>query len=87
MTPTKLTDQEALNDAVASQKQISSSYNTYAGECVMPQLRDELLCILDEEHDIQADFFNEMQTRGWYQVKPAEQQMITETKQKFQMGV
>ena len=84
-TPT-MDDQAILNDALASQKQISSSYNTFAGECVNPQLRSTFLNLLDEEHRIQADLFGDMTARGWYQVEPAEQQKIMQTRQKLSQG-
>ena len=42
-----------------------------------------MMCLLHEEHDIQADIFTEMQTRGWYSTPVAEQQKIDSTKTKF----
>lgn len=77
-------DQEIVNDGIASQKLISSSYDTFANECATPNLRDEFLNILKDEHQIQAELFTEMQKRGWYQVKPADQQQVMQAKQKFQ---
>ncbi len=76
-------DKEMMNDSLASQKLISSVYNTFANECVNPQLRTDFLNILREEHDIQADIFQEMQKRGWYQVKQAEQTQVDQAKQKY----
>lgn len=80
----KMGDQEMLNDSIASQKLISSTYDTYANECATPNLRDDFLNILKDEHQIQAQLFNEMQKRGWYQVSPADQNKVTQAKQKFQ---
>ena len=77
-------DQEMINDAIASQKLISYAYNTYANECATPNLRDEFMNILKDEHQIQAELFNEAQKRGRYQVKPAEEQQIQQAKQKYQ---
>lgn len=76
-------DKELMNDSIASQKLIESTYNTYANECVNPSLRSDFLNILKEEHDIQADLFSEVQKRGWYQTKPADQNEIAQSKQKF----
>ena len=78
-----MNEKEILQDSLISQKQISGSYNTFAGECVNPQLRNAMLNILDDEHRIQADLFNCLQSHGWYQVTPADQQKITQAKQKF----
>lgn len=78
-----LTEKEILQDGLISQKLITESYNTYAGECVNEQLRGAFLNILDDEHRIQADMFCSLQSNGWYQVEPAEQQKIQKTRQKF----
>lgn len=79
-----LTEQQILQDSLISQKHMSDSYNTYAGECVNEQLRSTMLGILSDEHKIQSDIFNNMQAHGWYQTDPAEQQKIQKARQKFQ---
>ncbi len=76
-------EKELLNDLIASQKQITASYNTFAGECVNANLRNAFLNILGEEHQIQADIFSDMQANGWYQPEQAEQQKIQQTQQKL----
>ena len=81
-----LGDKEILNDFLASQKQIAASYNTFAGECVNPQLRSTFLNILDEEHRIQADLFDDMTVKGWYQPEQADRQKIDQTRQKLSRG-
>jgi spore coat protein CotF len=76
-------DKVLLQDSLISQKLISDSYNTYAGECVNEQLRGAMLNILDDEHRIQSDIFTDLQSNGWYQVEPADQQKIQKAKQKY----
>jgi len=76
-------EREMLNDFLISQKQLTSSYNTFAGECTSEQLRNAFLNILDEEHHIQADLFNELQANGWYQVEQADANKVAQAKQKF----
>jgi spore coat protein CotF len=76
-------DKELLQDSLLSQKTMTGSYNTFAGECVNEQLRGAFLNILDDEHRIQADIFSNMQSRGWYQVEAADQQKVQNTKQKY----
>ena len=76
-------DKEMLEDFLTSQKQITGLYNTYANECATTAIRDEMMNILHDEHDIQADIFMEMQKRGWYPTPMAEEQKIQSTKQKF----
>lgn len=76
-------DKDRLQDALSSQKHATDGYNTFTNECVTPQLRGIFMSLLQEEHDIQNEVFTEMQKRGWYQVQPAEQQKIQQTKTKF----
>ena len=78
-----LDEKQILQDSLISQKLITDSYNTYAGECINQQLKDTMLNILDDEHKIQADLFNCMQSHGWYTAEPAEQQKIQKARQKF----
>ena len=80
-------DKEILQDGLISQKHITESYNTFAGECVNEQLRSTFLQILDEEHQIQADMFCTLQSNGWYQVEPAQQQKVDQARQKFSTQV
>jgi len=81
-----LGDRDAVIDCIASQKQIASSYNAFAGECVSEQLRCDFLTILEDEHRIQADLFSQASNRGWYQVVQAESAQISRLKQKFPSG-
>lgn len=76
-------DKEIIQDGLISQKHITEAYNTFAGECVNPQLRGAFLSILNDEHAIQADMFSDMQSRGWYAVESAEQQKVVQARQKF----
>ncbi|MDR3207951.1 MAG: spore coat protein [Oscillospiraceae bacterium] len=78
-----LGDKETINDLIASQKYVSANYNTFANECVSQQLRSDFLNILQDEHNIQADLFNEANSRGWYPVKQAPVNEITQVRQKY----
>ena len=78
-----MSEQDILNDFLATQKHIAETYNNWAGECANANLRDEFLCILKEEHEIQSELFTEMQNHGWYQTKPAQQQELQQLRQKF----
>ena len=77
-------EKEMLSDVLSDQKLVTSNYNTFANECAGKKLRDDTMCILHEEHDIQADVFEEMHSRGWYMTPAAEQQKIETAKAKFQ---
>lgn len=72
-----------MDDALISQKFLTEDYNLFAGECADPELRNEFMNILNEEHQLQADIYDEMVKRGWYQTEPAGQQKINQIKTKF----
>ena len=78
-----MSEKEILQDGLISQKHITDSYNTFAGECVNEQLRSTFLNILGDEHKIQADMFCDLQSNGWYQVEDAPVQKVEQARQKF----
>ena len=78
-----LGDKETLNDFISSQKFTMNNYNLWASECVCEGLRNDLLTMLKEEHNIQNELFHEASTRGWYPVKQAPQNEIDQVYQKF----
>lgn len=80
----QMQEKEIFEDVLTSQKAITGVYNNFANECATPNVRDEFMNILKEEHQIQAEVFDEMKKRGWYQTPAAEQQKIDQAKQKFQ---
>ena len=77
-------EKEMMEDVLSSQKAITGTYNNFVNECASPEIRNEFLNILNEEHTIQAQVFDEMHKRGWYPTPPAEQQVIDQAKQKYQ---
>lgn len=80
----KLDDKTMMDDSLRSENQITANYDLTANECATPNVKTEVLNILNEEHQIQGEIFNEIQSRGWYPVEAAEQQKIAKAKQKFQ---
>ncbi len=76
-------DQEMMNDVLSSQKLLTGNYNNFANECASPALLSEMMNILNEEHQIQHQVFDEMQKRGWYQTEPAQQQKVDQCKQQY----
>jgi len=80
-------DKEVLNEALSTEKAATGTYNTFVNECANPQLRNDLMQILNATHKMQADIFNEMQSKGMYQLCQAEQQKISKTKQKYSQQV
>lgn len=81
---TNFGDREILDDLLNSQKLITGVYNTYSNECVNPQLQNDFLDILRDEHNIQFTVYNDMQKRSWYSTEAAQSQKVNETKTKFE---
>ncbi len=85
-TSASLPEKELMTDVLSSQKFVTDSYNTYTNECATPNVRNEFMQILQEEHQIQAEVFDALKNRGWYQTPAADQQKVQQTKQKYQGG-
>ena len=77
-------DQEILTDMLTSQKQATSHFNMMATECMDQNLKKDMLNILQDEQSMQSAVFFEMNKRGWYNPPPAEQQMVDQTRTKFE---
>lgn len=80
----KFGDKEILADALTAEKAITGVYNTFTNECACPNLRNTMLQLLNEEHNLQAEVFTEMHSRGFYPTPMAETQKIDQAKQKYQ---
>ncbi|MDR2670266.1 MAG: spore coat protein [Oscillospiraceae bacterium] len=78
-----LGDKEILNDFLSGEKFLSGNYNTFAGECVDVNLRDDFLDLLKDGHAIQSELFQSMNARGWYPVQPAPATDVDQLRQTF----
>lgn len=76
-------DKEYMTDSLNLQKLITDNYNNFANECADPNLRNEFLTLLRDEHIIQAQIYDEMSTRGWYPVKQANANDVSQALTKF----
>jgi spore coat protein CotF len=80
------TDKEILGDGLAAQKASTSNYNLFSNECSHENVRNSMLHILAEEHDIQDDVFHMMSQRGFYPTPSAEAKKVKEARQRFESG-
>ena len=53
----QLSEKEILSDALSAQKATTALFNTSANECVHEDVRQTMMSILNEEHEIQHYFF------------------------------
>ena len=81
------TEKEILGDALSAQKATTALFNTSANECVHEDVRQTLMHILNEEHEIQQDVFEMMHAQGYYPTPAAEMKKVEETKQQYSQCV
>ncbi len=79
-----LTEQEIMNDALSSEKQIISAYGTFLAESTCENLRSEMSKIINDKQQIQFEIFDTMKQKGWYNVKNANLNDVQTATQKFQ---
>ena len=77
------TEKEILGDALSAQKSTTALFNTSANECVHEDVRQTLMHILNQEHDIQQDVFEMMHAQGYYPTPAADAKKVEETKTKL----
>ena len=87
LTSKKLDDQDLLFDCLYFQNYITQCYNNCASNCSDAQLRNELVNLLCEEHQVQADIVTEMKNRGFLLPQNALLEDITCIKQKFHTSI
>lgn len=79
-----LSDQEILDDILASQKHITEIYNAFSNECKNNALASDTMNILREEHNIGSTVFTEAEKRGWQTPETALQTKVEAVKTKYQ---
>ncbi|ABR47126.1 Coat F domain protein [Alkaliphilus metalliredigens QYMF] len=77
------TEKELMNDLLASEKQVTSAYNTGITESSCSNLRQHLTKCLTDSQEIQYQIFNSMSQRGWYPTKEAQSQDVQSAKTKY----
>lgn len=81
------TEKEILGDALSSQKATTELFNKAANECVHGDVRETILDILEEEHDIQQDVFDMMHAQGMYPTPEADEKKVQQLKQQYKQCV
>ncbi len=76
-------DKDMIGDILSTQKMMTGGYNTVANEASNPEIKNVFMDILNDEHCIQHDVFDQMSQRGWYATEAAPQNKIDTVKQKY----
>ena len=77
------TEKEIYGDALSAQKASTGQFNMAANECTHEDVRQTVMKILNQEHDIQKSVFDHMHAAGFYPTPAAEEKKVQEAKQKF----
>jgi len=85
--PAIYTEKEILGDALSSQKATTELFNKASNECVHEDVRETLLDILEEEHELQQDVFLMMHDQGMYPTPEADEKKVQQLKQQYQQSV
>lgn len=79
-----LSEIEILEDLLASQQQITALYNSAAADCTAGALKNDMLAILREEHNLHTTVLDELTARGRHKPSLAPQNKIDAVKQEFE---
>ena len=83
MMNSNYSEKNILSDALNTEKASTSNYNDFSNECVHKDVRQTMLNILAEEHDIQQDIFDIMHSKGYYPTPSADEKKVQAAKQNF----
>lgn len=79
----QFSDRDALQLALNEAKHLAESLNTYILEGANDQLRRDYMTVLGETYSQQKQLFDIMQQKGYYNVKNANPQDISQAQNKF----
>ena len=77
------TDKNIMTDVLSTQKSVTACYNYSANEAANANVKNLFIDLLNEEHNIQHDVFEEMSKRGWYPTEQASDTKINEVKSTY----
>lgn len=80
---TAFNDRDRINDLLAMEKWICSGYNTACNEASHRALFDDWKRILNDHHDCQHRLFEIMFNKGWYKLKAADLEEVSQVHQNF----
>ncbi len=70
-------------ELIQKQQEMTTAYNAFANVCSGVTVRDTVLDLLNQEHQIQTELFDQLKNRGW-SLTAADKQAILHTKRKYE---
>jgi spore coat protein CotF len=80
----QMNDRDFLDDMLATEKYMTSSYSVFLHEASHQQLYQDMLNIFTETQNCQRELYNLMFKKGWYKLEAADQQKLQQSYQQFQ---
>ncbi|GCD81289.1 spore coat protein [Parageobacillus thermoglucosidasius] len=80
----QMNDRDFLNDMLATEKYMTSSYSVFLHEASHQQLYQDMLNIFTETQNCQRELYNLMFQKGWYKLETADPQKLQQSYQQFQ---
>jgi len=80
----QMNDRDYINDLLATEKYMTSSYSTALNEASHQALYGDIQGIFNESQQCQRDLFNLMFEKGWYSFEAEDNQKMTQSYQQFQ---
>ncbi|MBS4208495.1 spore coat protein [Bacillus sp. FJAT-50079] len=77
----QMNERDFVNDMLATEKYMTSSYTTAIHEASHQHLYDDLLAIYTETEQAQRNLFNLMFQKGWYKLEAQDEQKIQQSYQ------
>ena len=84
MSHTTFGDQQIAGDVLTSQKFAIGLYNQFAMEARKPNLHEDFIDILNQEHAMQSEIFKLMEEKQWYPIEMAKSEKIEQAKKCFE---
>ncbi|BAB07209.1 spore coat protein [Halalkalibacterium halodurans] len=80
---TQMSDRDFINDQLATEKYITSSYSIAMNEASHQQLYQDIFTACQEAQDCQRQLYELMFKKGWYSLEAAPEQKLQEAYQQF----
>jgi spore coat protein CotF len=79
----EMNERDWINDVLSSVKQMTVGYTIGLNEMQNPKLHQDIQNILNDTHAMQLQLFDAMFQKGWYKMKAADQQEISQAHTQF----
>ena len=76
-------EQNLLFDLLWTEKWITNEYNNCVNDSSTSRMKQQMMYLLSDQHQIYSQMFDEISKRGWIETKPADYEQIKTTKEKY----